>query len=88
MASKLGSKADPETQEICLDGEPVRTESSAHYLLYKPRGYICSLKADGEAGIEDLCLSRDGSRIAVAMDREEVRFVDVVTKSWAKVIIE
>ncbi len=46
VVSELGSKADPDEQEVCLDGDPVCTESSAHYLLYKPRGYICSLRAE------------------------------------------
>ncbi len=46
VVTELGSKADPDEQEICLDGEVVRTETSAHYLLYKPRGYICSLRAE------------------------------------------
>jgi 23S rRNA pseudouridine2605 synthase len=46
VLTELGSKADLEKQEVCLDGEPVWAESSAHYLLYKPRGYICSLRAE------------------------------------------
>ncbi len=44
--TELGSKADALTQEICLDGEPVLAQRSAYYLLYKPSGYICSLRAE------------------------------------------
>ncbi len=43
----LGTKADPDTQEIRLDGEPVRAESCVYYLLNKPRGVICSLSSEG-----------------------------------------
>jgi 23S rRNA pseudouridine2605 synthase len=46
VVTELGSKADPEQQEIRLDGEPVRDQRSAYYLLYKPRGHICSLRPE------------------------------------------
>lgn len=38
----LGSRADPQKQEIRVDGEPVRAEKPAYFLLHKPRGVICS----------------------------------------------
>ncbi len=46
LVTELGTRADPGTQEIRLDGEPVRAQRSAYYLLYKPRGVICSLRAE------------------------------------------
>jgi 23S rRNA pseudouridine2605 synthase len=46
IISELGSKADAEIQEILLDGEPVQAEAFVYYMLYKPRGYICSLRAE------------------------------------------
>lgn len=39
--AKLGDKADPATQRITLDGEPIRQPQGHTYVaLYKPRGYI------------------------------------------------
>jgi pseudouridine synthase len=39
----LGAKADPETDEIRVDGRRIKTAARRHYLLmYKPRGYITS----------------------------------------------
>lgn len=45
--TELGTRADPDAQEIRLDGESVRAESLVYYLLNKPRGVICSLKREG-----------------------------------------
>ena len=42
VVSKLGSQADPDTQEIRVDGERVKVEKTRRYLLNKPQGYICS----------------------------------------------
>lgn len=41
----LGDKADPDHDEICLDGKPLPPALSAHtyLLLYKPAGYITSV---------------------------------------------
>jgi len=41
---ELGSKADPETQSIVVDGKKLRAEAPAHYLLNKPKGYLCTSK--------------------------------------------
>jgi pseudouridine synthase len=41
--TELGSKADPETDDIRVDGRRVRTTMPRRYILmYKPRGYITS----------------------------------------------
>lgn len=41
--TQLGSKADPETDDIRVDGRRIKTVSRRLYiLLYKPRGYITS----------------------------------------------
>ena len=40
----LGDKADPERDEILVDGRPVRREEQRTYvLLHKPRGYVTTL---------------------------------------------
>jgi pseudouridine synthase len=45
--TELGSRADPQRQEVLVDGEPVRAERTVHYLLFKPRGFVCSLSGKG-----------------------------------------
>ncbi|MBW8712724.1 MAG: rRNA pseudouridine synthase [Acidobacteria bacterium] len=41
--SELGSKADPDTDDIRVDGRRLKLTSRRLYLLlYKPRGYIVS----------------------------------------------
>lgn len=45
QTAQLGTKADPATQVIRLDGRPVRFAAEFHYLaLHKPLGYISSRK--------------------------------------------
>ena len=40
----LGQKADPEVDEITVDGRPLALEGQKRYLmLNKPRGYVCTL---------------------------------------------
>ena len=41
--TELGSKADPDTDDIRVDGRRVKTAAARRYILmYKPRGYITS----------------------------------------------
>ncbi|MDQ3211832.1 MAG: S4 domain-containing protein, partial [Acidobacteriota bacterium] len=41
--TELGSKADPETDDIRVDGRRIKTAQRRLYILmYKPRGYITS----------------------------------------------
>jgi len=38
----LVTKVDAEKQRVAVDGEPVRTERPAYWLVNKPRGYLCT----------------------------------------------
>ncbi|MCX2726431.1 pseudouridine synthase [Thermomicrobium sp. 4228-Ro] len=40
VVRELGTKVDPERQEIRVDGEPVRPEPLRYIMLHKPVGYI------------------------------------------------
>ena len=41
--TELGTKADPERDEIRVDGRRIRIAAARHYyLLNKPRGYVCT----------------------------------------------
>jgi len=45
----LGQKADPAVDTIALDGVPIaRAEILTYLILYKPRGVVSSLEAQGE----------------------------------------
>jgi 23S rRNA pseudouridine2605 synthase len=54
--AKVGDKADPATQRITLDGEPIRRPQGHTYVaLYKPRGYITTTSdPEGRRTIMDL----------------------------------
>ena len=41
-ANQLGTRVDPATQDIIVDGETIRIQRSEYYLLNKPRGYLCT----------------------------------------------
>lgn len=42
IADQLGVRIDPGQQAVALDGESVRVERKQHFLLNKPRGYLCT----------------------------------------------
>lgn len=46
--AQLGDKADPQTDKITVDGEPLAVEKLVYFALNKPRGVVSSLEAQGE----------------------------------------
>lgn len=42
VVTKQGVRVDPREDEIRVDGERVTVEATIHYLVHKPRGYICT----------------------------------------------
>jgi 23S rRNA pseudouridine2605 synthase len=42
VVRELGTQIDPETHEVSVDGTPVKTEKHVHWLVNKPRGYLCT----------------------------------------------
>ncbi len=42
IVRELGTRVDPETQKVRVDGEPVHAERYVYYLVNKPRGYLCT----------------------------------------------
>ena len=42
VVRELGVKVDPENQEVCVDRKPLQGERLAYWLVYKPRGYLCT----------------------------------------------
>ncbi len=51
----LGARADPETDEILVDGEPVRRDRYRYFALNKPRGFVTTARDDqGRETVLDL----------------------------------
>ncbi len=42
VVTQLGSQADPERDEIRVDGDVIRLQPLRYYLVNKPKGYICT----------------------------------------------
>ena len=60
----LGDRADPESDRICVDGEPLPSQGEKVYLmLHKPRGYVCTLSDEkGRRTVAEL-VSGAGTRV-------------------------
>jgi 23S rRNA pseudouridine2605 synthase len=39
---ELGTKVDPATQRVAVDGNPVAVERPVYWVVNKPRGYLCT----------------------------------------------
>ena len=59
--AKLGDRADPERDEILVDGTPLPESGEKRYvLLYKPRGYVTTLRDEkGRRDVTDLLAGLD-----------------------------
>lgn len=42
IVRELGTKVEPDEQEICVDGQPLQAERAVHWLVNKPRGVLCT----------------------------------------------
>jgi 23S rRNA pseudouridine2605 synthase len=63
VVSELGTRVDPETQLVRLDGERIRVHRRTYYLLNKPIGYLCTNRdPDGRPRVVDL-FPRDRERL-------------------------
>ena len=63
--AELGAKADPERDEIRVDGEPIRAERPRYWLLHKPRD-VLTTTGDERA-------TRDGRRTVMDLLPPEAR---------------
>jgi 23S rRNA pseudouridine2605 synthase len=44
VVTEQGTKADPEVDAICVDGQPLkRAETFVYYMLHKPKGYVTTV---------------------------------------------
>jgi 23S rRNA pseudouridine2605 synthase len=42
VVRELGTKVDPDSQQVEVDGQPLRVEKPVYWLLHKPPGYLCT----------------------------------------------
>jgi 23S rRNA pseudouridine2605 synthase len=42
VVRELGTRVDPESQRISVDGVAIHAEKPVYWLVYKPRGYLCT----------------------------------------------
>src|SRR5207244_3581216 len=56
VVTEQGTKADPERDEICVDGKPLkRPERLRYFLLNKPKGYVTTVSdPEGRPTVMDL----------------------------------
>ena len=64
VVREQGTKADPEQDEICVDGKPLkRPERLRYFLLNKPKGYVTTVSdPEGRPTVMDL-LPRGAERV-------------------------
>jgi len=56
VVTEQGTKADPETDVICVDGKPLQSKERLQYfLLHKPKGYVTTVSdPEGRPTVMDL----------------------------------
>jgi 23S rRNA pseudouridine2605 synthase len=42
VVHELGTRVDPEQQEVYVDGQPLKVERLVYWLVNKPRGFLCT----------------------------------------------
>lgn len=64
VVTEQGTKADPERDEVCVDGKPLKKqERLVYYLLNKPKGYVTTVSdPEGRPTVMDL-LPQRGERV-------------------------
>ena len=64
VVTEPGTKADPERDEICVDGKPLaKAQRLVYFLLNKPKGYVTTVSdPEGRPTVMDL-LPKGGERV-------------------------
>lgn len=67
VATEPGVRVDSETDRVCVDGRPVAMQPACHktIMLYKPRGYVCTLNRDQGRSVRDLVPASAGRLVPV-----------------------
>ena len=78
VVARAGQQADPDTQEICLAGEPIACRAFVYLMLNKPTGVLSATDGKGEPTVLDLvpsALRRKGLFPAGRLDKDTEGFV-------------
>ena len=73
VVARAGQQADPDTQEICLAGEPIACRAFVYLMLNKPTGVLSATDGKGEPTVLDLvpsALMRKGLFPAGRLDKD------------------
>ena len=73
VVARAGQQADPDTQEICLAGEPIACRAFVYLMLNKPTGVLSATDGKGEPTVLDLvpsALRRKGLFPAGRLDKD------------------
>ncbi len=81
----MGIMVDPEVQDVRFDGEKIRLEPPAYYLVNKPKGYLCtSDDPHGRRTVLSLVRDKKGRRLfTVGRLDEESEGLIIVTNDGA-----
>ena len=78
VVARAGQQADPDTQEICLAGEPIACRAFVYLMLNKPTGVLSATDGKGEPTVLDLvpsALRRKALFPAGRLDKDTTGFV-------------
>lgn len=78
VVARAGQQADPDTQEICLAGEPIACRAFVYLMLNKPTGVLSATDGKGEPTVLDFvpsALRRKGLFPAGRLDKDTTGFV-------------
>ena len=78
VVARAGQQVDPDTQEICLAGEPIACRAFVYLMLNKPTGVLSATDGKGEPTVLDLvpsALRRKGLFPAGRLDKDTTGFV-------------
>ena len=73
VVARAGQQADPDTQKICLAGEPIACRAFVYLMLNKPTGVLSATDGKGEPTVLDLvpsALRRKGLFPAGRLDKD------------------
>ena len=64
IVTELGTKADPDTDTITVDGKPIKPAQRPIYLmLHKPKGYVTTVSdPEGEIQVREAIAASDSER--------------------------
>jgi 23S rRNA pseudouridine2605 synthase len=80
LVTRLGTVVDPSRDEVRLDGEAVRAEPLRYFVVYKPKGVVCTTSDQfGRTTVLDILGARRGRLFTVGRLEEDSEGLILVT---------